>query len=151
VRLDARYRWVETNGVLIVRPVDAWNDANHFLHRTVSVAIADQNVGGALYAVLNAIGPSRFSGERTFNTLDANRQFSVSLNGTSVLEVLNAVVRTHGRLQWGVGYCQPQMRVEFARVLLHTFDGAGVAGQPVGMSTDKNGTLHDPCARQSRQ
>jgi hypothetical protein len=139
VQLDARYRWVETDGVLIIRPVTAWDDANHFLHRTVSVVFAEQNVGGALYALLTAIGPTKFtgSGERTFNTVEMNRRFSVSLNATSVLEGLNAVVRTHGRLQWLVGYCQPESNVEFAIVMLHTFDDGGIGGQPGSVPCNK--------------
>jgi hypothetical protein len=147
VQLDARYRWVERDGVLVVRPVDAWNDPNHFLHRTASVAFADQNVGGALFALLTAIGPTKFTGygERTFNTFEMNRRFSVSLNATSVLEALNAVARTHGRLQWLVGYCQPQSKVEFARVMLHTFDDGGIGGQPMDTVIDENGRGYVPC------
>jgi hypothetical protein len=147
VQIDPRYRWVESDGVLIVRPVAAWNDANHFLDRSVSVAFADQNVGGALNAVLAAIGPTRFSGERTFNNPEMDRTFSVSLNGTSILEALNAVVRTHGRLQWLVGYCQPQSRVEFAMVMLHTFDQGGIGGRPMDTVTDQNGVVHVPCSK----
>jgi hypothetical protein len=145
VQLDARYQWVEQDGVLIVRPVGAWNDANHFLHRRVSVAFTDQNVGGALNALLTAIGPTQFRGERTFNTLDMNRLFSVSVNARSVLEALNTVARTHGRLQWGVGYCKPESRVEFARVMLHTFDDGGIGGQPMDTVTDETGKGYVPC------
>jgi hypothetical protein len=132
VQLDARYRWVDRDGVLVVRPVTAWDDANHFLHRTISVAFVDQNVGGALFALLTAIGPTKYtgSGERTFNTVDMNRRFTVSLDATPALEALNAVVRTHGRLQWLVGYCQPESKAEFAMVMLHTFDDGGIGGQP---------------------
>jgi hypothetical protein len=147
VQRDPRYRWVESDGVLIVRPVAAWNDPNAFLHRTVSVAFANQNVGGALNAVLTAIGPTRFFGERTFNTPEMDRTFTVSLDGTSVLDALNAVVRTHGRLQWLVGYCQPESRVEFATVMLHTFDQGGIGGRPMETVTDQNGVAHVPCSK----
>jgi hypothetical protein len=145
VQLDARYRWVERDGVLIVRPVIAWDHPGHFLHRTVSLAFTDQNVGGALSALLTAIGPTKFPGERTFNTLQMNRRFSVSLNATSVLEAMNAVARTHGDLQWLVGYCQPQSKVEFASVMLHTFDDGGIGGQPVGTTVDENVQAYVPC------
>jgi hypothetical protein len=147
VQLDPRYRWVENDGLLIVRPVAAWNDANHFLHRTVSVAFAVQNVGGALNALLTAIGPTRFSGERTFNNPEMDRTFSVSLTGTSVLGAMNAVVRTHGGLHWLVGYCQPQSRVEFAMVMLHTFDQGGIGGRPMDTVTDQDGVGHVPCSK----
>lgn len=147
VQLDARYRWAERDGVLIVRPVTAWDHPAHFLHRTVSVAFTDQNVGGALSALLTAIGPTKFLGEGTFNTLQMNRRFSVSLNATSVLEALNAVARTHGDLQWLVGYCQPQSKVEFARVMLHTFDDGGIGGQPMDTAIGENGQTYVPCDR----
>ena len=117
---------------MVIRPADVWNDPPHFLNRTVAVAFTDQNVGGALIALLNAIGPGEFRNERarTFTTVESNLVFSVSLHGWSALAALNTVVRTHGRLKWRVGYCQPQRRVEFARIFLHTFDDAGTAGQP---------------------
>jgi hypothetical protein len=87
-------------GVLVVRPVTAWDDANHFLHRTISVAFADQNVGGALFALLTAIGPTKYtgSGERTFNTVEMNRRFSVSLDATPALEALNV----NQRVRWSL-------------------------------------------------
>jgi hypothetical protein len=152
VQLDARYRWVETDGIFVVRPLESWNDETHFLHRTISVAFTDQNVGGALHALLTAIGPTRWGPEhRTYNTPDMNRYFSVALDRTSVLDALNAVVRRHGRLQWSVGYCQPQRKVEFARFMLHTYDGGGLGGQPVDNLTDESGKQYNPCTTPSRQ
>jgi hypothetical protein len=151
VQSDARYRWEERNGVFVIRPLDAWSDRGHFLHRTISVAFTDRNVGGALSALLTAIGPTRHIGEpRTYNTPDMNRQFSVALNTTSVLDGLNAIVRTHGRLKWSVSYCQPQRRVESAMVMLRTHDGGSLGGQPVGFVTDENGRSYNPCTTPSR-
>jgi hypothetical protein len=151
VEQDARYRWEEQDGVFVVRPLEAWNDRIHFLHRTISVVFTDQNVGGALRALLTAIGPTRHMGEpRTYNTPDMNRQFSVALGTTSALNALNAVVRTHERLKWSVSYCQRQRRVEFAMVMLHTHDGGGLGGQPVGTLTDESGRSYDPCTVPSR-
>jgi hypothetical protein len=147
VEADSRFRWTIVDGVMVIRPIDAWRDPDHFLNRTVSLVFTNQNVGGALYALLNAIGPSQFRTERdhTFATAEANRPFSVSVNGSSTLAALNAVIRAHGGLKWGVGYCQPQRRVEFARIFLHTFDSAGIAGQPAAGQSDGNGGSQDPC------
>ena len=132
--------------MFVVRPIEAWNDRNHVLHRTISVAFTDQNVGGALFALLTAIGPTRHIGEpRTYNAPEMNRQFSVALETTSALDSLNAIVRTHGRLQWSVGYCQPQHRAEFAMVMLHTYDGGGLGGQPASTLTDESGRSYAPC------
>jgi hypothetical protein len=153
VEADPRFRWTSIDGVMVIRPIDAWRDPDHFLNRTVSLAFSDQNVGGALYALLNAIGPGKFRTDRehTFSTAEANRVFSVSVSGTSTLAALNAVVRTHGGLKWGVGYCQPQRRVEFARIFLHTFDSAGIAGQPAAGLSDENSVAQDPCVVPARE
>src|SRR5688572_17182724 len=35
IALDPRYRWFESEGVILVRPLVAWTDPDHFLHRTV--------------------------------------------------------------------------------------------------------------------
>ncbi len=44
---------------MVIRPADVGNDPLHCLNRTVAVALTDQNVGGALCALLNAIWPRR--------------------------------------------------------------------------------------------
>jgi hypothetical protein len=146
IAMDPRYSWKNIDGIPVVRPVEAWSDASGFLQRTVSVGFTDQNVGGALTAILNAVGSGEFQGQRDLTSADGNRRFSMSAQSSSLAGVLNAVVRAHGRLMWAVGYCRPQRRVEFARILLRTFDGAGLAGEPVGSSVDGSGVRQDPCA-----
>jgi hypothetical protein len=86
---------------------------------------------GALVALLNAIGSGEFRNERerTFTTVQSNVVSSGSLSGSSALAALNTVVRTHGHHNWGGGIVQPQRREKFPRILRHTFDGAGTAGQ----------------------
>lgn len=146
VEFDPRYQWAEISGVIVVRPVVAWNDSLDFLHRKVSVTFTDQNIAGALTAVLNSVGRDQFHGERTLTTAQANRKFSLPVTVGSVLDVLNAIVRTHGELQWAVSYCKQEHVTEYAILLLHTFDGAGIAGRPVGSYVDSNGVRQDPCA-----
>jgi hypothetical protein len=96
---------------------------------------------------LNAIGPGKFHSDRQqiFSTAEANRQFSVSISGSSALAALNGVVRAHGGLKWELGYCQPQRRVEFARIFLHTFDSAGIAGQPAAGASGEGGVGENRC------
>jgi hypothetical protein len=36
IEIDPRYRWVESEGVIVVRPLETWNDREHFLHRTIA-------------------------------------------------------------------------------------------------------------------
>ncbi len=51
VSLDSRYRWKDIHGVIVVRPVEAWDDPAHYLHETVeSFDHADANIGKAWYA-----------------------------------------------------------------------------------------------------
>jgi hypothetical protein len=108
VRIDSHYRWVESGGVLVLRPVDAWDGANHFLHRTVaSFGFSDANVNGAVSAVQKALGPWRFAPAERPTTEFGARRFSLTLGATSILEALSAVVRAHGALSWHVTYCQP--------------------------------------------
>ena len=128
VRLDPRYRWVESGGVVVIRPVDAWEGHDHFLHRSMSsFAFTDENVPGALAALQTAIGPSRISGGQLPGRSPlAERRFSVSLGAISVYEALNAIVKAHGALAWLVGYCQPQVSYENSTGTLITFDGSGV-------------------------
>jgi hypothetical protein len=152
VEVDPRFAWMEIDGVLVVRPFDAWRDRDHFLNRTVSLAFTEQNLGGALYSFMNAVNPGGFRGRGTptFSTAEANRPFSLSLGDSTALAALNAIVRAHGGLKWGVGYCQPQRRVEYARVFLHTFDGAGMAGQPAPGQPGDN-AAQDPCRSMLRE
>ena len=56
-RTKLLHRWMESNGVVVMRPVEAWSDPRHFLHRTISLVVDDQTVVGALAAVRTALGP----------------------------------------------------------------------------------------------
>jgi hypothetical protein len=67
---------------------------------------------------------------------------------TSILEALNAVVRTYGTLFWSVNYCQPPARHEHALILLTTFDGSGL-GSHSAVLTDANGKRFSPCQGKS--
>src|SRR5438067_254218 len=104
IALDPRYRWMETNGLIVMRPAAAWNDARHFLHQTISgLELHDDNFYGALAAIQSAIGPFKLGpGGLVPRTPESERTVSLRLGATSVFEALNAVVRAHGALQWSV-------------------------------------------------
>lgn len=149
VELDPRYRWVEADGVIVVRPLQAWINADHFLHRTVpSFIVSDQDLGGALSVVQTALGPWNFGSGSGYAlpTSEGQRRFSVALNATSILEALGAVVRAHGALRWEIKYCQPQARYEYATIWLKTFDGSALGGHAVFLR-DQNGKTYSPCTR----
>ena len=111
MEVDPRYEWREIDGVIVVRPRIAWTDPNHFLHRSVSsFTVRNKHLGPTLEAVIDALGPFPWrAGERfgTFTTRQADRVISVNLGTTSIIEMLNAVVRTHGAMSWSVWYCRP--------------------------------------------
>ena len=101
VQVDPRYRWVESGGVIVLRPAEAWESADHFLHRSVSrFAFDDEDMMGALAGVLTALGPYDVPGGQTpgGSTPLANHRFSVKLGATSIYEALNAIVKAHGEL-----------------------------------------------------
>jgi hypothetical protein len=130
MQVDSRYEWREMDGVIVVRPRIAWTDPNHFLHRTVSsFTVRNRHLGSTLEAVIDALGPFPWpAGERFVSTTrQADRVISVNLGITSIIETLNAVVRTHGAMSWSVIYCGPEAIHENAWFRLFTFDGGGTA------------------------
>lgn len=147
VRLDPRYWWTASNGVVLVRPLEAWNDRDHFLHRTASqFVVNDQHLGAALDEINNALGPfeSTRGGEYALSTPDANKRFTVQLGATSIVGALTAVVRAHGTLLWHVTYCRPEARHENATIWLTTYDGGGL-GRHAAVLVDGRGRRYSPC------
>lgn len=153
VSVDRRYRWVASEGVVIFRPLAAWTDPHHFLHRSIpDFAVSDVGIRRAIGAVQDAIGPYVVS--RLFDfperTPQGNQHVSLNLGTTSAFEALNAIVRAHGSMLWRVTYCQPEARLEFAEFGFFTFDGSG-GGSRSAFLRDENGKSYDPCVRTNRK
>ena len=83
VAKDRRYSWGEVDGVVVVRPVAAWRDPAHPLHRRVPAAGVQQDAGDD-------------------QLLAALRHPSLDFGGGTVFELLNAAVRAHGHMQWSL-------------------------------------------------
>jgi hypothetical protein len=102
VKLDSRYSWVERNGVVVIRPVAAWNDPNDPLNQPVetvswdnmSPASASRSVGTLMHKPAPASVPFP----------PPERTFSVHVASGTVLDVLNQIVRSHGELSWAVSF-----------------------------------------------
>jgi hypothetical protein len=155
VAVDPRYAWVETDGVIVMRPVSAWANQRHFLHRAIQrFSFTDQHIGVALGEWLQAVS----NNTRPFfeshplraaqRTEEGNRPFTVAVApGASAISALDQIVRAHGKLIWEVSYCQPAAERQFATVFLWTTErnptgiGAPLAGRP----RRGNGTSVDPC------
>jgi hypothetical protein len=94
---DARYEWREMDGVIVVRPVDAWADGDHPLFRLVNkVRLDDVPMSEALGLVTSLLG----SPEHRRASFPDARRVSVDLPQGTMLELLNAVARSHGEMCW---------------------------------------------------
>jgi hypothetical protein len=147
VGLDPRYRWLESDGVVVFRPLAASTDPTHFLHQSIpDFTITDVGIARAFGAVQGAIGPHSVSSRPDVpeRTPQGNQHFSVTLGATSPFEALNAIARAHGSMMWLVTYCKPEARVEFAEFRFFTFDGSG-GGYRSDFPRDEKGKTFDPC------
>ncbi len=97
IAADPRYEWREDDGVIVVRPVEAWNDQASALNNGVEGVKLEDVVASDLFPVL-----ARLLGVPTTHlALGDTRRFSVETPGNStLLHTLNAMVRAHGSLSW---------------------------------------------------
>jgi hypothetical protein len=141
---DGRYGWRDVGGVAVVRPVDAWNDESHLLHRRIGrVELNGVTMAEAVEAIYRLFGEpvGRGGGEVPVSTepgldeatkADAKeRRASLILENPTVLEVLNSYVLAHGAATWRLSWCGEMRDVEHAQLELMTFFGeaAAVAGK----------------------
>ena len=147
VALDPRFRWIESDGVVVMRPSQAWDDPRHFLHRSIpEFNLAAKGIGNASRAVQTVLsGTDRPSAVEIFRTPQGNHEFSIHLGATSLLEALNAIARDHGSLRWDILYCSTEPRPEYATVSFYTYDGSGIGSRSVFLR-DASGRTYDPCA-----
>jgi hypothetical protein len=147
VAFDPRYRWEFQDGVIVLRPADAWDNADDFLEtRLPSFAVERATYMGAVTALVTPFAGMRITGEPGPNPTEQElRRLSVSLRETTVLGALNAIVRQHGALTWEVNYCKPSARYEFAWFSFRTFDNGG--GGVHTAVIDEKGTMRERCSR----
>jgi hypothetical protein len=129
VAADPRYYWVESDAVIVIRPVAAWADQQHFLHRTLpSLRVIDQNLGGALDEWRRAMWGAEARPPADYMrasqpTEGATRLFSVVLDRPhTAIDALDHIVRAHGALYWEVAYCRPLAIAGHATVWLRTLE-----------------------------
>jgi hypothetical protein len=148
VSIDPRYHWNETNGIIALRPLKAWNDRAHFLHRIApSLRIDAENLAVALHVIQAALGAPSIAKPEQFGRQTPQGTVPIAVHlGTaaSAYEALNAVVRAHGSMRWRVTYCGEQARHEFATMWMETYDGSGLGSHPA-MLKDGNGKSYSPC------
>jgi hypothetical protein len=129
VELDGRYRWIDLDGVIVVRPLSAWGDRDHWLHSIASSFDVDQqHIGTALFQIVRGItGEDRPIPTTGMQTELGQRKISLHLRGVSVLEVLNAIVREHGAAWWEArDHARVAERQEDRMLWIYTPDHSGL-------------------------
>lgn len=95
--IDPRYAWREMDGVIVLRPVDAWNDGSSPLFQIVSDLRAENvTVDQAIGVLMARLGDK----EHVTNYFSDTRRISLDLPHGSVLDGLNHLVHAHGELCW---------------------------------------------------
>jgi len=97
VAVDPRYEWREMNGVIVIRPAAAWNDAQSLLFRVVEpIHLIDVAPNEALQRIAREVGyPHPISGI-------SGKPLSLDLAQGTVLDLANAIARAHGELTWAL-------------------------------------------------
>jgi hypothetical protein len=119
------YEWHSFNGVIHVRPQSAFADANHFLNQVIGpLELTDALPLHATFEVHRVFVPDCvvnhpiYTDQRdTFleHEEPAMRQpLTLSFNGGTVLDLLDAVIKAHGALYWNVTYQVPPERLRDA-------------------------------------
>ena len=138
VAVDPRYAWREQDGVLIIRPVEAWRDATNVLNQSVGPIDERQRraidiVKGlydqkGLHLIWSAGG---VIGNPTQSKSDLRLPISVTLPTSSMLDVLNAITKSHAQLGWLVQYAHRPAEFRDSCIHLITFDGRFVGVAPI--------------------
>jgi hypothetical protein len=125
VALDPRYEWREMDGVIVLRPVNAWNDSSHPLFALSGrVRLEDVTTGGAMQRVAALLGAPSGQGSLQGDT----KRFSVDAPSGTILDLLNAIVWAHGDSSWEFRPAEAEEPYESGAryvLLLHSFGGLG--------------------------
>jgi hypothetical protein len=137
VKTDPRYQWMESDGVVIVRPLSAWTNDKHFLNSVIDrYELKDDNIGGALDAIFARFKPAGHAGAELMAGVGS---LTLSLGPISALEALDAVVRTHGAAQWSMAYCLPEVAPDVAMLGVMTYDKRGMGTSVARSRVDARG------------
>jgi hypothetical protein len=129
IELDGRYQWIDSDGVIVVRPVEASGDPQNWLHSIATEFDLDNlTIGDALFKIASAVtGDPRVPSSFDSRTEQGARKLAVHLTGVSLVDTLNAIVRAHGAAWWEA---RDRARVaanqEDRMLWVFTHDGAGL-------------------------
>ena len=101
VAADPRYEWRDDSGVAVLRPAAAWTDRYDYLHRSAAaIRFDDVGAADALQLIVALFGQDLHPSQR--DTLGDTKRFNLDVPAGTVLEALDAIVRAHGTLAWGI-------------------------------------------------
>ena len=104
---DRHYRWQDMDGVVVVRPIAAWRENDHFLHRRVAeFTVVDGHLANALAAISVSLHPWAF-GNPDFLLVATPMlpPIQTRFSGGTVLDAVNAIVASRDDLGWTVLWC----------------------------------------------
>jgi hypothetical protein len=97
---DPRYGWEERNGVIVIRPDRLTNDPEDRLNQRVA-GVQRNRLG--LQDVLAGVTAAASGGiSRAVSPAIDSRQFAIDAPSGTVLDILVAAARAHGRVMWSV-------------------------------------------------
>lgn len=129
VAADPRYSWREQDGVILVRPVEAWADSAHFLDTPLNGLHLRGTVSAvtrAIYAqfgVRTIFGEGGVFGEPPGPDFGLEKRIAFDIPAGTLLEALNRVVCAHGGVGWMVYYANAPADIRTSCLRFVTFDG----------------------------
>jgi hypothetical protein len=100
------FSWREIDGVVVIRPLDAWQKAGFLNLRVDAFQLVNVSLDDALCHALDVTTP-RLRCPRPRRSLPQSQfdvPMSVDFAGGPLLSALNAIVRARGGAEWFVGY-----------------------------------------------
>ena len=127
---EPRYTWREDGGVIHLRPATSLDDPRDTLNQAVaSFGLENARLSDALREVQFLLHPDWRNGGRLGSgpspTGMGLRRFSVSEANTTIIGVLDAIVKAHGSSSWQATYGDGNQSVPTLRLSFNTFDGWG--------------------------
>jgi hypothetical protein len=104
------FSWKEMEGVIVVRPKAAWNDARNVLSLpTAAFETTDQRLNDVLHTLIDALPPEAFLPHEDVPKPERpiDRRVTVVFRGGTMLEALNAVARARTDVDWKLAYAGP--------------------------------------------
>jgi hypothetical protein len=127
---DPRYTWREDDGVIHLRPLTSLDDPRDALNQPVSsFVLEDGRLSDALREVQFLLHPDWRNDGRLGSgpspTAMGLRRFSVRQANTTLIGLLDAIVKAHRSSSWQVTYADGNQPVPALRLSFSTFDGWG--------------------------